>query len=381
MVLEKTLESPLDCKEIQPVHSESKNTLLTGRYPACVVYLKLSNAAVDVNVHPAKTEVKFSQEKRVFDLVYHAALAALTKEDRTGLASAPETRAAAPAKVYTPAPAAKPTARPDFYRSMTAETFRAQNYGVKPAPAVKREETAPVLRSYEQPYQTRLDLSPVKMPDSTKIERGRPERTVQTVENSVQSVENEALPDYKLLGEALKLYILVETGGELLLIDKHAAHERMIFDRLKQQERAVMAQTLLESVTLRLGGEERELLEENGELLSELGFEIEAYGEDDYILRAVPADMEPSDARAAVEEILEKLKGGKAPDPKAARDEILHTVACKAAIKAGYNTDRQELERIVRAVLSGKVKYCPHGRPVSAALTRRELDKLFKRIV
>ena len=142
-----------------------------------------------------------------------------------------------------------------------------------------------------------------------------------------------------------------------------------------------MAQTLLESVTLHLGEEERELLEENGELLSELGFEIEAYGEDDYILRAVPADMEPADARAAVEEILEKLKTGKAPDPKAARDEILHTVACKAAIKAGYNTDRQELERIVRAVLSGQVKYCPHGRPVSAVLSRRELDKLFKRIV
>ena len=365
------------------VEQAYKNTLLTGRYPACVVYLKLSNAAVDVNVHPAKTEVKFSQEKRVFDLVYHAALAALTREDRTGLDAAAKP---APKNLYAPppaaaAPAARPAARPDFYRSMKAEDFRAQNYSVKSAPAPRREETAPVLRSYEQPYQTRLDLSAVKMPDSTKNEALRPEQSVKTVENSVQSVENTALPDYKLLGEALKLYILVETGGELLLIDKHAAHERMIFDRLKQQERSVMAQTLLESVTLRLGEEERELLEENGELLGELGFEIEAYGEDDYILRAVPADMEPSDARAAVEEILEKLKTGKAPDSKAARDEILHTVACKAAIKAGYITDRQELERIVRAVLSGQVKYCPHGRPVSAVLTRRDLDKLFKRIV
>jgi hypothetical protein len=144
-----------------------------------------------------------------------------------------------------------------------------------------------------------MDLSAVKMPDSTKNEALRPEQSVKTVENSVQSVENTALPDYKLLGEALKLYILVETGGELLLIDKHAAHERMIFDRLKQQDRSVMSQTLLESVTLRLGEGERELLEENGELLGELGFEIEAYGEDDYILRAVPADMEPADARAA----------------------------------------------------------------------------------
>jgi DNA mismatch repair protein MutL len=204
---------------------------------------------------------------------------------------------------------------------------------------------------------------------------------VKTVENSVQNVEKTSVPDYRLIGEALKLYILVEVGGELLLIDKHAAHERMIFDRLKQQDRSVMAQTLLEGVTLRLDGEERELLEQNGALLNELGFELEAFGEDDYILRAVPADMEPGDARAAIEEILEKLKSGKAPDPASARDEILHTVACKAAIKAGWDTSRAEQERIVEEVLSGRVKYCPHGRPVSAVLTRKDLDKMFKRIV
>ena len=367
------------------VEQAYRNTLLTGRYPACVVYLKLSNAAVDVNVHPAKTEVKFSQEKRVFDLVYHAALAALTKEDRTGLDASPEAKKPVPAKPYTPAPtaampAARPAARPDFYRSMKAEDFRAQNYSVKSGPAPRREAAAPVLRSYEQPYQTRLDLSAVKMPDSTKNEALRPEQSVKTVENPVQSVENTALPDYKLLGEALKLYILVETGGELLLIDKHAAHERMIFDRLRQQERSVMAQTLLESVTLRLGEEERELLEENGELLSELGFEIEAYGEDDYILRAVPADMEPSDARAAVEEILEKLKTGKAPDPKAARDEILHTVACKAAIKGGRRTDPRELAALVAELMRrDDIKYCPHGRPVCITITRSHLERQFKR--
>ncbi len=379
------------------VEQAYKNTLLTGRYPACVIYLKLSNAAVDVNVHPAKTEVKFSQEKRVFDLVYHAALAALTDEDRVGLASpapkkpeTPKIPAAAPA-----IPAARPAARPDFYRSMSAQDFRANNYSVKSAPAMRSYEMGYQTRSQSgpprasapaEPYQTRLDLSAapapaVKTPDSTKNAEIRAGQSGKTVENAVQSVEKSSLPDYKLLGEALKLYILVEVGDELLLIDKHAAHERMIFDRLKKQEREIMAQTLLAGVTLRLTGEERELLEQNGELLSGLGFEIEAFGEDDYILRAVPADMNPGDAEAAVEEILEKLKSGKAPDPQAARDEILHTVACKAAIKAGYDTDEQELRRVAEAVLSGAVKYCPHGRPVSAKLTRRDLDKLFKRIV
>ncbi len=358
------------------VEQAYKNTLLTGRFPACVLYLRLSNAAVDVNVHPAKTEVKFSQEKRVFDLVYHAVLAALENENRSG---AP---AKAPEPARAPAVSARPAARPDFYRSMSAGEFRAQNYTVRPAPAPQRPEAAPVLKSCEQPYQTRLDLSaPVSRQEKPKKSEILQNYEGARVENSVQSVENTALPAYRIVGEALKLYILVEVGDTLLLIDKHAAHERMIFDRLKKQERQIMAQTLLESVTLRLSGEERELLEQNGELLSELGFEIEAYGEDDYILRAVPADMESGDARAAVEEILEKLRGGKAPDAQSARDEILHTVACKAAIKAGWNTEPAELRRVAEAVLSGAVKYCPHGRPVSVELTRRELDKLFKRIV
>ena len=365
------------------VEQAYKNTLLTGRFPACVIYLELSNASVDVNVHPAKTEVKFAREKQVFDLVYHAALSALTAEDRTG----PAAPAPAPAPAAPTAPTARPKPRPDLYRSMSAERFREQGFAVKAQqPAAGREPEEGALRSYEQPYQTRLEL-PRTAPVGT-LRPFSPENAGfcadegrKNVEKPVQNVEKPAVPDHKIVGEALKLYILVERGEELLLIDKHAAHERMIFDRLKAQEREIMAQTLLESVTLHLTEEDRELLEQNGALLTELGFEIEPFGERDYILRAVPADMASADAAAAVEEILEKLRGGKAPAPKSARDEILHTVACKAAIKAGWDTDRAELQRIVDAVLSGQVKYCPHGRPVSVVMTRRDLDKLFKRIV
>ena len=355
-----------------------KNTLLVGRFPACVLYLEPSCAAVDVNVHPAKTEVKFSQEKRVFDLVYHAVLSALQSEDRSGLTPAP---AQAPA-----APAARPVPKADFYRSMSSADFRAQGYRVSaPAGARKPSETVG-LKSFDEPYQTRLDLAPASFaapipPISTEKSEKADNSQPKSVENSVQNVENNTIPDYRLIGEALKLYILVEVGDTLLLIDKHAAHERMIFDRLKAQDRHVMAQTLLESVTLRLTDAERELIEENAALLEELGFELEPFGDEDYILRAVPADMESADARAAVEEILEKLQTGQSPDPKSARDEILHTVACKAAVKAGWDTDPTELRRVAEAVLSGQVRYCPHGRPVSASLSRKDLDKLFKRIV
>ena len=179
----------------------------------------------------------------------------------------------------------------------------------------------------------------------------------------------------------MKTYILVEVNDELLLIDKHAAHERMNFDRLKSQDRKIMSQTLLAPASFRPDGEDGELLEQNGELLEELGFELEPFGPREYRVRAVPADILPSDALPLLEEILEKLRRGKAPDPQAARDELLHTVACKAAIKAGWDTSAAERERIVREVLSGRVKYCPHGRPVSAVITKKDLEKMFKRIV
>ena len=360
-----------------------KNSLLTGRYPACVLYLDLSLGSVDVNVHPAKTEVKFSYERRVFDLVYHAALAALQGEDR--LEAAPAAPAAEPRKPAAP--------RGDFFRSMSAGEYRAAAAPKGDGEAERFFSGTMRLQAPSMPEQTRLDLTPEPIPASAPPVSApfapknpgatgfAPSAEPPVVENSVQNVESKPLPDHKILGEALKTYILVELSDQLLLIDKHAAHERMNFDRLKAQDRKIMSQTLLAPVTLRLDEGDAELLEQNGELLSELGFELEPFGPREYIIRAVPADILPSDAAPTLEEILEKLRRGKAPDPAAARDEILHTVACKAAIKAGWDTGRAEQERIVREVLSGRVKYCPHGRPVSAVLTRTELEKMFKRIV
>jgi len=366
------------------VEQAYKNTLLTGRYPACVIYLTLSPGSVDVNVHPAKTEVKFSNEKRVFDLVYNAVLSALHREDRV---------AAQPAVPAPPKPA-EPAAKPksDFYRSMSAQEFRS-SLSPDPKPAVSpAPPSEPVfssrmeLRSPDPVFQTRLDLSPDPNPAKTAPLSPAPAVSdksgfVPPVENSVQNVETPRIPDHKILGEAMKTYILVEVGEELLLIDKHAAHERMNFDRLKAMDREIMSQSLLVPVTMKLSAEDMELLEQHASLLEELGFELAPFGEREMILRSVPSDILPSDAAPAVEEILEKLHRGKAPDPQSVRDEILHTVACKAAIKAGWDTSVQERQRIVEEVLSGRVKYCPHGRPVSAVLTRKDLDKMFKRIV
>ncbi len=359
-----------------------QNTLLTGRYPACVLYLDLSCAAVDVNVHPAKTEVKFSDEKTVFDAVYYAVRSALEGEGRS-------------ASVELSAGTRKRTEpKQDFYRSMSAEDFRKNNYGVKPAAPAPRPAAVPPgawtrptsLREGGGETQLRFEL-----PIRHKTEEKRQESLENTglsapakpqaVEKPVQNVEKLSPIDHKIVGEAMKTYLIVDCGDELLLIDKHAAHERMNFDRLRAQERHVMAQSLLTPVTVRPAAEDAELLEQNGGLLTELGFEIEPFGERDFIVRAVPADMDAGETAAALEEICEKLRRGKSLGEKQVWDELLHTVACKAAIKAGWDTSPEELERIAEEVLSGRVKYCPHGRPVAVSLSRRDLDKLFKRIV
>ena len=357
-----------------------KNSLLTGRYPACALYLELSPGSVDVNVHPAKTEVKFSRERRIFDLVYNAVLSALQREDRlAGEESAPEPRRESASPAPSPARAA-------FFRSMSAEESRRTRTGsAGPEPSAAPGGTFR-LQAPDLFEQTRLDLP--FAPKASGFEAKTLETTgfapspeAQSVENSVQNVESARLPDHKILGEVLKTYILVELEDGLLLIDKHAAHERMNFDRLKQADRKILSQNLLAPASLRLSGDEEELLEQNAALLEELGFSLEPFGVREYLVRAVPADILPSDAVPVLEEILEKLRRGKAPDPAAARDEILHTVACKAAIKAGWDTSRAEQERIVEEVLSGRVKYCPHGRPVSSLLGKKDLEKMFKRIV
>ena len=312
------------------VEQAYKNTLLTGKFPSCVLYLELSRGAVDVNVHPAKTEVKFSDEKKVFDLVYQTVRACLEAEEK-------------PIEI-----------------TLSEGTRRAVS---APKPAPEPPQKDPVL--------PKIDKNPLFSP--------APER--KNVEKSVENVEKISAPACRVIGEALDTYILAEIGDELMLIDKHAAHERMIFDRLKAQNRQIMSQTLLAPVIIRPTAEDAEIIEKNAALLDEMGFEVEPFGEESFAVRSVPDDVDVSEAASALEEICQRLREGGEVSAESARDEILHTVACKAAIKAGRRHDITELERIACAVASGEVKYCPHGRPVSARLSKKQLDKFFSRIV
>lgn len=374
-----------------------RNTLLVGRFPACVLYIELSCAAVDVNVHPAKTEVKFTHERAVFDAVYYGARAALEAEkepvatlSKTAAKPEPAPKAdpfvpaapkAAPAAAQHPPAPAAPTFAPArtyapaapaeeavAFRSPTASAFAAPRVTPAPvftAPARPAPGTPPApepIVPVAQPAQTAIEPEPVF---PSPLERAAPP----------------AEPPARLIGEAMHTYILVEKGETLILIDKHAAHERINFDRMRQSPADIPSQTLLEPLPFTPDASDADVLQQYGDVLAELGFTLEPFGRSDYILRGVPAQLDAADSLPALEEICAQLRHGARMDAQSVRDEVLKTVACKAAIKAGWQTEPEELLRLADAVCAGEVKYCPHGRPVAVTLTRRELDKLFKRIV
>ena len=373
-----------------------RNTLLVGRFPACVLYVELSCAAVDVNVHPAKTEVKFSHERAVFDAVYYGARAALEAEkepvatlSKTAAKPEPAPKAdpfvpaapkAAPAAAQHPPAPAAPTFAPArtyapaapaeeavSFRSPTASAFAAPRVTPPPVftPPARTAPQPPMPKPVVQGMQTALEPESAEAETPSPLARAVPPET----------------PPARLIGEAMHTYILVEKGDTLILIDKHAAHERINFDRLRQNPADIPSQTLLEPLPFTPDASDAEVLQQHGDTLAELGFTLEPFGRSDYILRGVPAQIDAGDALPALEEICAQLRHGAHTDAQAARDEVLKTVACKAAIKAGWQTEPEELLRLADAVCAGEVKYCPHGRPVAVTLTRRELDKLFKRIV
>ena len=377
-----------------------RNTLLVGRFPACVLYVELSCAAVDVNVHPAKTEVKFSHERAVFDAVYYGARAALEAEKEPVATLSKTAAKPEPAPKADPFVPAAPKAAPAAAQhppAPAAPTFApARTY----APAVPAEEAvsfrSPTASAFAAPRVTPAPVFTPPAPAAPQLPRSIAPAApvVQTVQTALEPESAEAetpsplaravppeTPPARLIGEAMHTYILVEKGDTLILIDKHAAHERINFDRLRQNPADIPSQTLLEPLPFTPDASDAEVLQQHGDTLAELGFTLEPFGRSDYILRGVPAQIDAGDALPALEEICAQLRHGAHTDAQAVRDEVLKTVACKAAIKAGWQTEPEELLRLADAVCAGAVKYCPHGRPVAVTLTRRELDKLFKRIV
>ena len=369
------------------VEEAYRNQIMVGRFPACVLEIDMPVQAVDVNVHPAKTEVKFLSEREVFDAVHYAVLSTLSRA-----AGRPEGKAPEKKQEPAPRPQAQPKAvqppKPGFYQTMQASESRrqaAQQPAVKPAQPVlaspvqlPRSEPAPVQQTFVLPKQeAKSEVKP-----EPKIEV-RPEPKPEPVKTPEPQQQTLPVPEepFRIIGEALHTYIIVEQGEAVLFLDKHAAHERIRFEALKKEDHPIMAQLLLAPVSAELSREEAAAVLENKALLERCGFETEDFGGGDILIRQIPSDVDVEDAKALLQELAGDLLAGKTLDPDSLRDNLLHTIACKSAIKAGWLTSDEELRRLVQEVLSrDDIKYCPHGRPVCVTLTKRQLEKQFKRV-
>ena len=396
-----------------------RNQIMVGKFPACVLHLTLPANAVDVNVHPAKTEVKFLSEKAVFDCVHYGVLGALNKQQdrpqvqfKTPPLAGEVARSAGgvipPVVKATPQSAVQTAPKKDnFYRTMTAEEYKTFSTALQSAPQPKKEAAVATLNKVERPANMPLRESvmlpqvqaktppltggvppkgaegafpPPVFPPQSATQTAPPRGEPLAEEPEQVELEMPKAIEWRMVGELYNSYIIVEQGEEAFLIDKHAAHERILFEKLKANQEKISAQSLLTPVSVRLSPSAAGVLLENKAMLDELGFEIEEFGENTVLLRQIPMDLSPDMAAEAVETLAADLLSGRRSSKDTVRDELLHTVACKAAIKAGWKNDEKELLAIVGEVMAREeLKYCPHGRPICVTLSKKQLEKQFKR--
>ena len=397
--------------------------LTGGRYPACFLDLRVNTGAVDVNVHPAKLEVKFSHEREVFSAVYQFITAALDGLDPVAPAAREEEEATPAARPstgeYQPVQAARPAYRTKAFTfpEQAAPVSLAQEslapYQTKSAPGrVEAEQpAAPVSppaavpdrptaapRSWARGIE--VEITPEESLEMESVITGAPPAptspaptspapTPQAPEKaateqgkaSAPSAPGGAVPDFRVIGEVFATYLLVQVEENLVMIDKHAAHERMIYNKLRDQAGGTAGQTLLAPETVTLSRPEKNALLEQSSQLEQAGFQVEDFGEGAVIVRQVPMYLRPEDIGFVLSDIADKLLQGKKAQAEA-YDDIVKSVACKAAVKAGTFTDESERKGFVAAILADpQVRSCPHGRPVLFSMSRAEIEKCFKRIV
>lgn len=364
-----------------------KNTIMVGRFPACVLNIELNPAQVDVNVHPAKTEVRFANEKPIFDLVYYAVKTAI-ENDRTvkevEFKENPIYRQESK-NVYQNNDNKSFQAKFDFFKKkdeppsqQVIKTKPRENFwqveAPKPEYKIARDEKPKPRVDINIEYEEPEENSTAKSKDAPK------ERDIEKVVITDEKDNENVIPNFKLIGEAFKTYLIVEIENELYFIDKHAAHERMNFERFKAQA-TVETQMLLAPVVVNLTKDEFIAISENVELIKKCGFELEEFGESQIIVRAIPSLVDGDSVKDLMLEIAQKLLEHKTDILPDKIDWIYHSASCRGAVKAGDYTSRQEQEMFVKKLLSmPNIRFCPHGRPVFIKMSKYDIEKQFGRV-
>lgn len=414
-----------------------KGSVMVGKFPACVLHISLSFEGVDVNVHPAKTEIRFINERPVFDAVYHGVKSALNSNHREKEVTLPN-RQTAEKTVYNVSGQKTPFSfdslklirqKQDYSQSRNQQSVESKSTFAEPIISVPRK-AAPFQsqrlsdssddRKAVEAYLNMLDASDCKskngiVKDNSEedneifvpqpslsdkgIDKPKDESLTDSIDTAVTNGEDLqpatqeeidknnpiteiAKPSIRYIGEVFNTYILAQRGDkEMLIIDKHAAHERIIYEKLKQEKGAAYSQALLEPVTVLLSAGEYDAVTNDTEAFSRLGFEIDDFGSSTVLVRAYPQYLKIEDIKPTVEEMAGYLLDNKKLIESEKMDWVYHSVACRAAIKGGNISNEAELTEILRIVESDeKIRYCPHGRPVSTVIKKSEFEKMFGRV-
>lgn len=372
-----------------------KGVLMQGRFPGCVLTVTMPPQLVDVNVHPAKTEVRFAREKEVFDAVYSAVKSVLITPESSSKALAFEEKSVSrPMETPHPAPAAAPVrpTKPAAEQIRAYDNMVSRLASVSPVPyraVYEKEPDTPVVEIPKRPAPfvpaaqekeasaPAVSASAVVSACETKVPAAEAKAEIQqTVLPGIQPEKQEL----RFVGEVFNTYIIAQRGQEICFIDKHAAHERIIYESLMEHYGQVSSQMLLVPATIRLSGEEKNALMQHEKILADSGLEIEDFGGSSVVVRAVPADVPPDDVENLVVELASHLRENPRYTVGEKTEWVLHSIACRAAIKAGDKTHAAQLMRLAQEVMDGKIPpFCPHGRPVILRLTLKELEKQFGR--
>lgn len=345
-----------------------RNSIMVGKFPACILNIAVPPNIVDVNVHPAKIEVRFSDEKMIFDSVYFAIKNSLLTNDTPTELHIEEKS--------NPILKSTPDSITIFEKSAQVEQMQFHSekavYNEKPAKSI-----SPIVEYEPEIISEKIVEAPIE--EFKYINKSSLEKKQEIVIEKPIEIET---PKVRIIGEAFLNYIIAEVDDKLLLIDKHAAHERLIFEKIKTQDGELSCQMLLEPIEVMLSYEEYDALMQNVELMVKLGFSLKEENAPSIIAYGIPTLLDSVDPNDIILEIAKNLIECKHNPQSEILDELYHSIACKSAIKANDKNDIIELKALVEKIYGNdNIRYCPHGRPVMITLTKKELEKQFKRIL
>lgn len=346
-----------------------KNQLMNGKFAFAVLNIKADPLLLDVNVHPNKLEVKFSDEKSIFNAVYWAVKNTLYQKPIV-----PEVTIKQKPVLFNDIPT---------YTQSKIEDLKKEQINIDKS---QEDEYIPDYKpvSYDIPVSyNNMEKKLLSFKDSGITEyKTILDKNKKTEENKTEPAEDYS--DYKVVGVLFNTYIIVQLSGKMLLIDQHAAHERLCYERLKKEldSGKVMSQMLLTPVVVELSGKEASAAKESFDFFNKIGFEVEEFGYNAIVIRLTPVNLPPDQLRELFLELLEVKQSGKQEIITNKQQRAIYTIACKAAIKANHEMKAEEINKLVEDIFTLKnINTCPHGRPIMISMSKYELEKQFKRIV